>query len=374
MAIRITNIDVIDNTRKGIFRSVNVGLFSNSQRPVQPLVGDIIYNTSINRLQFWNGSFWVATPDSGPIVTGGTITSNATHNYHTFTSTGTLSILYASPNTIFNYLVVGGGGGGASSQAGGGGAGGVRFGTFTPLLFLEDLTTAPFDVAIGQGGVGGAINGSATSGGNTTLSQTLPATPTAPPFETFSLISAGGGRGGNYGSNGTPGGSGGGGGPIDASPFFALGGAGNTPATTPSQGNPGGQGFSGSPPYPGGGGGGGATASGGGKVGPFNPAGPGGAGFTSSAYNSTGTSQSWGGGGGGGQYYDPTQGIASSGAGGLGGGGSGGIGPVLPIAGTINTGGGGGGGGGFTSAPTIQAGQSGGSGYVVIYYLKNLQA
>jgi len=67
-----------------------------------------------------------------PTVTGGTLTSDATYYYRTFTANGTLTISNASLNC--DYRVLGGGGGGGYAKgelgkfsaviAGGGGGGG----------------------------------------------------------------------------------------------------------------------------------------------------------------------------------------------------------------------------------------------------------
>ena len=54
----------------------------------------------------------VASEFSFPEVTGGTLTSDATYYYRTFTANGTLEVKYA--NVEMNFLLVGGGGGGSS--------------------------------------------------------------------------------------------------------------------------------------------------------------------------------------------------------------------------------------------------------------------
>ena len=52
-------------------------------------------------------------------VTGGTLTSDATYYYRTFTSNGTLTITNSS--LALDYIMVGGGGGGGSTSFFGGG-------------------------------------------------------------------------------------------------------------------------------------------------------------------------------------------------------------------------------------------------------------
>jgi hypothetical protein len=59
MAIKISNINVIDNTRKGIFQSVGLGTYTSATRPSIPIEGDIIYNTTLNVPEFWDGTSWI---------------------------------------------------------------------------------------------------------------------------------------------------------------------------------------------------------------------------------------------------------------------------------------------------------------------------
>ena len=66
-------------------------------------------------------------PFVGPVVTGGTLTSDATYFYRTFTANGTLGI--TGPDLTADILVIAGGGGGGGADnngpfGGGGGAGG----------------------------------------------------------------------------------------------------------------------------------------------------------------------------------------------------------------------------------------------------------
>ena len=69
----------------------------------------------------------LAASGSAPqaVVTGGTVTTSGGFTYHTFTSSGTLSISQGAL-TNADYLIVGGGGGNGTNGAyfpGGGGAG-----------------------------------------------------------------------------------------------------------------------------------------------------------------------------------------------------------------------------------------------------------
>jgi hypothetical protein len=102
------------------------------------------------------------------IVTGGTLTSDSTYYYRTFTSSGSLSITGA-PLT-YDALIIGGGGSsghsGWWSATGGGGAGGVR------LVSAAKAPIGNHSAVIGAGGViidggGGQLVG--TSGGNSSF-------------------------------------------------------------------------------------------------------------------------------------------------------------------------------------------------------------
>ena len=252
---------------------------------------------------------------------GGFVTSSGGNTIHTFTTSGTLSPL---SSLTAQYLVVGGGGGGGTGLGvgGGGGAGGYRTGTG---LVID--ANSNYVITVGAGGA------STVSGSSSAFLATT---------------SAGGGAGGVSG-NGSAGGSGGGASAVNNSVIY-TGGAGNTPSTSPSQGNNGGTGQGVNGAYEAGGGGGGASA-----VGANSVAGVAGAGGAGTANSISGTSVTYAGGGGGGG--------TAGGAGGAGGGGAGG--PASGqsgTAGTANTGGGGGG------ANNIGTAAAGGSGIVIISY------
>jgi len=329
---------------------------------------------------------------------GNTISTCGDYKIHTFTGPGTFTVCsvanIAARNEV-SYIVVGGGGGGggASTSAptgyagGGGGAGGFREQksgvdnyTASPLNGAGSITVTATGFPITVGGGGGGTSGDVgTAGSSSTFS---------------SITSAGGGFGANGGDPapaGGPGGSGGASGgyghyndsPVTRSP----GGTGNTPSVSPAQGSNGGKGT-----YTGvtaGGGGGGATAAGDCASYPSSKStgGDGGAGAATLINPATGEpgpgpSRYYAGGGGGGNgYYGTSTGPdhGGSGDGGIGGGGDGGAAflntnscapvPTQGDAGTANTGGGGGGSqSGPSSSPTARAGNTGGSGIVIIRY------
>jgi hypothetical protein len=240
-------------------------------------------------------------------ATGGTVTTSSDYKIHTFTGSGSFVVSCAGgigpgPSSV-DYLVVAGGGGGGtgsspnSRRGGGGGAGGYRESycattsgpyTASPLATPTSLTVSAttYPVTIGAGG------SSAASGTNSVFST---------------ITSAGGGAGGDWnGQNGCSGGSGGGGGPKGTAGISvgeqSLGGTGNTPPVSPSQGNNGGS----NPDAPtetnpaAGGGGGGARGAGLGLLSNTR----GGAGGAGAETYITGSSSRLAGGGGGGGH-DP---------------------------------------------------------------------
>ena len=276
----------------------------------------------------------------------GSIRENITENkVEVCTSTGWQFLEEVGPTSIpltVDYLVVAGGGAGGrdGGRGGGGGAGGLLTSVGqTPLTFT---TGTQYALTVGQGGLGNAsfIN----NGGDSELNGA-----------DITLITAtGGGRGGGgpdtggQNRSGSNGGSGGG-----AIAYYSGGnpGAGNTPATTPSQGNNGGDALTVNQYGAGGGGGAGAA----GSNGSGNNGGTGGIGVTNSITVASGTGPYYAGGGAGG-------GTGGDVAGGLGGGGS----WVNNVqqSGTNGLGGGGAGGGQAYSS-------SGGSGVVILRYPSN---
>jgi len=300
-------------------------------------------------------------------ATGGTITTSGDYKIHTFTGDGCFVVSAGLGDlATVDYLVVAGGAGGGGDMGGGGGAGGYREShcatysgcyTASPLATPTglQLTVQTYPVTVGGGGAGGGSGTIGTNGSNSVFST---------------ITSTGGGAGGAAGPNSPPappgagdaqaGGSGGGQrSSYNPQAYGPPGASGNTPPTSPPQGNPGGRGYDGQVAITSSGGGGGATVAGSDAPtgGPATPGcgagGDGGAGATTSI---SGSPTAYAGGGGGG-----TDGpSATDGSGGTGGGGGGG---TPGTAGTSNTGGGGGGG----SAPG-NSGGAGGKGIVIIRY------
>ena len=284
----------------------------------------------------------------GPVSTVGPAPAKVT----SFTSSGTYTPSF-NRGSVTVLVVAGGGAGGGPDRGGGGGAGGFRTATCHPV----PTNGTGITVTIGAG-----ANQPGTSSGATTNqsgNNTVFASPSNP------ITSAKGGYGAwacgadaSCSPQGVPavagaGGSGGGG--VSSAPGSGFThpskAAGNTPPTSPSQGNAGGEGCN--LPCSAGGGGGGAGAVG--VNAGSNVGGAGGAGVSNSI---TGSAVVYAGGGGG----HGMNGNAA-GAGGNGGGGAGSAGPssARGTAGSANTGGGGGG-----ASLCNSGGGAGGSGIVVV--------
>jgi hypothetical protein len=252
-----------------------------------------------------------------------------------------------APYSADMLIVAGGGAGGQTTIQGGGGGGAGGFRTSTQTLTGAETYT----ITVGSGGAVGTLNNNTTAGqGGNGVDSSISGTGIT------TITSTGGGGGGAANANNTSGqagkagGSGGGGGAYGTN----VGGSGNTPSTSPSQGNNGGHMIG--QPYNGGGGGGGANAVGG-NVTTNLDAGAGGDGTASSI---EGSSITYAGGGAGG-VTNPYPGTVPGGAGG------GGVSGKQSVSGggngTDGLGGGGGGGGGTTTP--LQAG-TGGSGVVIL--------
>jgi len=318
-------------------------------------------------------------------ASGGTTTTSPCGDYkiHTFTGGGPLNVTSAGnaagSNTVEYLVVAGGASGGSGYYGAGGGAGGFRFASssISPLTYPakplagSDLTVSVQDYTIVVGAGGGSKGPAMCLQGG------------AGGVSTFSTItSAGGGGGGAWGNSSLPatpgvaGGSGGGAGSINSTtggPGGRVAGAGNTPPTSPAQGEPGGTGgFN----VPSGACGTASSAGGGGamQAGQNHNPGPGAGGYGGEggglpvAFGSNGVPcgsfRYYAGGGGGAGDCGTTN------VGGKGGGGQGGRyipgSLVDPVDATINSGGGGG--GAIDNSGPASASGGGGSGIVVIRY------
>jgi len=380
------NVTINPNGNK-IEASTNNGLLSTNDQ-----THTLVYTDST---QGWKIVNQDTTSDIQPqyiSATGGTITQSGNFQIHTFTGDGCFVVSQLAnplggPNAV-DYLVVAGGAGGGNNNnfcraGGGGGAGGYREAktgnhgchTASPLATPTGitLTATTYPITVGAGGNGGIVAPAtdATNGSNSIFST---------------ITSTGGGFGQAGGPTAPAGGSGGsGGGGSAGGQQPSVGGAGNTPPTSPSQGFPGGSFPSGSTAGGGAGTGGGGALTAGANQGGLGQQTGGDGGKAANTDISGSTAYYSGGGGGGG---GTASGGGPGGGGGRGGcsspvyntlpGGGDGSGPqpssyaflgneVPGGAGGANTGFGGGGG---TAFPSLGArgGGAGGKGVVIIRY------
>jgi hypothetical protein len=222
--------------------SLKTGVCLSTDRPDNPFTGQVIFETDTGKVFVWAGSTWVNIGDTsgeGVQLPSGTTAerpSSPTAGQIRFNETTGEPEWYSSvvgdwvtfrgvpiPDLSFTYLVVAGGGGGSNVGYGGGaggGAGGLRSATD-----ISGTTGTSYTVTVGAGGSSGATP---ANGSNSVFHTTT---------------STGGGAAGvNTGTNpnpsgsGSAGGSGGGGhGAYSIGYNGGLGGAGNTPAVSPSQ-------------------------------------------------------------------------------------------------------------------------------------------
>jgi hypothetical protein len=371
----------------GTFDTNALTISANSSEKIKGSTNDVIMETErqagvltyVDATQGW--VLTSAAPDPGlspaPLfvtATGGTETTSGDYKIHTFNSTSALCVSCAGnsagSNTV-DYMVIAGGGGGAGDSSGGGGAGGWRAsagtasGSYTagpsPLTapapaIAVPTGSSPYTVTVGGGGPA-PYSAQGADGGNSVFS---------------SITSTGGGGAGHPPGPadackaGADGGSGGGSGTGPAP--LATAGSGNTPPTTPPQGQNGTDGN----PYPAcsgiSGGGGGAGGSAPATTAAYDgSSGIGGVGVTS-CISASPVKYAGGGGGAANRSSNPITGRPNEGTGGGPfGGGFGGTstipdGQVAGTAGGTNLGGGGGGG------ASNAAGKAGGSGIVIIRY------
>jgi hypothetical protein len=178
-------------------------------------------------LSYIGGNFVVVSPT----LLMGASNGNARYSW-VFTASGTWTKPDGlSGDTPVTIEAVGAGGGGGSAAGGGGGAYAVR------VIRLSDLTTS-VTLTVGEGGVGGVLNGAA--GGNTTFGGFLTAYGGGPglnlgrggrgggELQAGGTLAAGGRVGGGVGGNSTAGG--------DAATVYGGGGGGGEESSTPRNG------------------------------------------------------------------------------------------------------------------------------------------
>lgn len=334
----ISNVGSMTMTSAG-----NVNMSGGSISNISNLTG-----VAGGTLTISNTDHYITLPAPGTTyATGGTITQSGGRTYHTFTSSGTFTIL-VSVGTV-EVMAVGGGGGGGGISGGGGGGGNL-------VVVQGTLGVGAYTVTVGTGGAGGTASSSGSAGGLSRFSATG-----------INIRAIGGGGGGTTGYSGGGNGGCGGGGSAGTESFGGSAGFGvisgmtnvsNVAFAGGSNPNAGNTGPAGS--------GGGGTTSVGVAVSGISPS-DGGDGGTAILYRGT----YYGGGGGGSAAPTSAYGTPHKGRGGgtapptSGGNGSLGATSTQAQVGVANTGGGGGGG---EDAAGGYAGAAGGSGIVIVSY------
>lgn len=318
---------------------------TSGNRPVSPVMGSIIFNTSTNKFEKWNGVSWVSAGTSTIDATGGSIAYYANYKIHIFTTVGSSTFTVTSGSGEVEYLIVAGGGGGGMDMGGGGGGGGV-------LTGKTNVAAGSYTIVVGQKGYGAPSGGGGfrTDGVGPQPSWhqfTVPAT-NGGNSSAFGLTAIGGGAGGSSYFQYSPGATGASGGSGGGSSGYSDGSTRSGGTGTSGQGYNGGRG--GGQYYCGGGGGAGGKGYDSLFVSPHG--GPG------KPSDILGTRLYWGGGGGGAAYS-----AYNGGNGGIGGGGGGAVGYTVGGDG-LNPGqnGGGGGTGTWANTPGGDAGANTGGG------------
>ena len=95
MAIKVGGTTVINDSKKGIFETVNPGQYTTANRPSNPVEGDVIYDTDEKNIYVWNGVEWV--PGGGgdfepPILFSNTLNQDQV-NGDRFTNNSFTSVL-----------------------------------------------------------------------------------------------------------------------------------------------------------------------------------------------------------------------------------------------------------------------------------------
>ena len=110
-------------------------------------------------------------------ATGGTITYSGGRTIHTFTRSGTFTVLTAPSGATVEALVVAGGGGGGNYAGGGGGAGGLLY------TAAKSIDVTAYAITVGSGGAKPTSNTGGNTNGNDSVFDTLTAVVVANPVE-----------------------------------------------------------------------------------------------------------------------------------------------------------------------------------------------
>ena len=141
---------------------------TTAQRPGSPVAGMVRFNSSMNLLEFWDGTNWrpVTGYSKGGVGTGGDLITYTNKGIvHRFTTVGTPTFTPAFTGNI-EVLVVAGGGGGGTHHGGGGGGGGVIYQRSFPVV-----SGTPYPITVGTGAPSGPYPTVGPNGGNSVFSS-----------------------------------------------------------------------------------------------------------------------------------------------------------------------------------------------------------
>lgn len=193
---------------------------TTAQRPTSPSVGDLRFNTTLNLVEYYDGTNWLELQFKGNILSIDGTPVEITTTPYIISSYGLYQMEVLKPFTgdVRIELWGGGGGGGAANTPSRGGAGGYARGQFTPSVGdtfsaivgrggLIGSASYPSAYPDGGGGYGTFAGG---GGGSSRFGTQITSGNENVTSNSFYLIAGGGGGGSNYISSGTPGGAGGG--------------------------------------------------------------------------------------------------------------------------------------------------------------------
>ena len=144
-ALKITNGTTTINKH-----SVGIGTTTTAGRNagVSTAIGTLNFNTTLKKLEYYNGIKWLQITDNTFKVSGGTESTFGSYKLFTFTSNGTFTV--TGSDSIDILVVAGGGQGGLpnaqSNYGGGGGAGGLVW--YTGFNVAE----GEYSIVVGNGG------------------------------------------------------------------------------------------------------------------------------------------------------------------------------------------------------------------------------
>ncbi len=59
MAVKVGGVDALTDASKGNFLSFNPGAYATGSEPTSPVDGDLIYDSDLETIKYWDGTDWV---------------------------------------------------------------------------------------------------------------------------------------------------------------------------------------------------------------------------------------------------------------------------------------------------------------------------